>query len=125
MFMAYTGDLNLARDAKISGFVVCSKSNIHGESSNIDCGEIFAPDVNSLFVCGHLNTSNKEETGISIYLFRNELEAPIYSSPVNLHLSKGKFCQEIALPTHNKRGSYSVKVYYFRRVIASTAFEVR
>jgi len=125
MFMAYSGNLNLARDAKISDFVVCGKSNVNNGSSDMDCGGIFTPDVSSLFVCGNLDTSNKQETGISIYLFRSELEAPVYSSPANLRFSKGKFCHEIAFPISNKKGSYTVKVYYFRRIIASTMFEVR
>ena len=82
-------------------------------------------NVNFLFVCGKLDTSNREETGISIFLFKDGLEAPVYSSPVNLRLIKGRFCHEIVLPVHDKKGSYTVRAFYFRRTLASTTFDVR
>jgi hypothetical protein len=125
MFMAFTGKLNLARDTKISNFVVCSKMNVHSENNDRACNNTFTSNVNGLFVCGNLDTNNREETGITIYLFRDELEAPIYTSPVNLRLSKGEFCHGMVLPAHDKKGSYIVKVFYFRRILASTTFDIR
>jgi hypothetical protein len=117
--------LDLSRDLTISDFVVCNKSTLSDEQSTANWGGSFTKDDKELYACGYINAKNPRISCISILLFINEKDTPLYVSPVDLQFNKGFFCHEIILPSDNKDGLFSVKVYYFRKIVAASKFEIR
>lgn len=117
--------LTVFRDVGISELVVCNQSITLNANSAAKCGGVFPENVRSIFVCGYINSTNPNINGISILVFKDHTEEPIYVSPTKLKLNKGDFCHEIIIATENRVGLYNVSFYYFRNVIASVVFEIR
>jgi hypothetical protein len=96
-----------------------------GQNSNASCDKTFTENTKSLFICGYITSNKKEIDGVSILLFKNGSEKPMYISPVDLRLSGGNFCHEVLMPLANQHGRYTVEIYYFRKIVASYEFEIR
>jgi hypothetical protein len=124
-YLVLSGRIGISRNTQISDLVVCDRSIEYAGNENAICTGIFPKSVNELFVCGYLETENIDNVGLTILLLRSSSEMPIYVSPANLRFNRGHFCHEIDLPVGNKTGHYTIKVYFYRKIIASSVFEIR
>jgi hypothetical protein len=129
IYLAMSGNLQ-RKEARIKEVVICNEPILSWEISLIKdtCKEIFEQNVDSLYVCGvveypNLNSDNFIE--LLIYVFREKETRPIYINPVDDKFRKANFCREILIPPRDQAGKYLVEIYYYRKLLASTGFEIK
>jgi len=124
-YLFLSGRLDIVRDVRISELVVCSQQITFTESDAASCGKVFPESVESIFVCGYMDSGHPNIDGVAILMFKNMIEKPIYVSPTTLQFRKGSFCHEIFIVGENRTGLYAINFYYFRNIIASVTFEIQ
>jgi hypothetical protein len=112
-----------SQDVEVTEFTVCNKAALASSDKNFHCGNLFPADTQNLYACGYIDSNSF--VVLSIMLYKDPLERPIYSNPVNDRFENGQFCREIFIPSDDRRGSYRVIVYHFRQIVAFSAFEIR
>lgn len=129
IYLAMSGILQ-REEARIKEVVICNEQIFSWDVSLIKdaCKEIFEQNVDNLYVCGiieypNLNSDNFIE--LLIYVFRENETRPIYINPVDDKFKQANFCREIFLPPRNQAGEYFVEIYYYRKLLASTRFEIK
>jgi len=129
IYLAISGNLQ-REEARIKEVVICNEPIFSWDLSLIKdaCKEIFEQNVDNLYVCGVIEYPKlKSENFIEliIYVFRENETRPIYINPVDDKFREAYFCREILLPSRNQAGEYLVEIYYYRKLLASSRFEIK
>ena len=121
-------DYNVAyKETTISKFKICSVDNPI-ENGDASCGNSFHVGIPELFACGYLNASYVKSgnfDAFGMYLYNDKVERPIYESSLKEKFVNGNFCRKLIFPSNSQPGSYHVEVYFYRKLLASSQFELK
>jgi hypothetical protein len=119
LFSTKLGDV---QEVKIDNVAICEEEIAEESVQSGNCGQLFTGEIQHVYVCGHL--VSKDSIILSILLYKNSEDRPIYSNPVGDRFQGGWFCRKLILPS-TKTGSYEIKVYLFRKIITLSTFEIK
>jgi hypothetical protein len=107
---------------------ICTQNTSAGISNEEYCGIKFSKKIRRLFICGNIVSdkySSNYYEDLNIYVYHYGELSPLYKNIPGEKFSKGKFCEEVLLPTDIESGIFTVRIYYFRDLVAETQFELR
>lgn len=116
--------LDQSKQLLITELKLCEE-NLTGNTNSLNryCGSTFPKSAVELYLCGKILSSRRVMDPI-YYLYEESSKNPIYYGPLT-QVTEGYFCTPFPLKQIHSAGIYSIKIYYFRQIIASINFSIQ
>jgi hypothetical protein len=121
-------DSDLAyKETTISKFKICAVDNPI-ENGDASCGNSFPVSTPELYACGYVNADYLKPgnfVNLQIYLDNDKDRLPLYKNKIGDKFTTGNFCRKIIIPHNSEPGLYKVTIYFGRKLVASSQFELK
>ena len=109
----------------ITDLQICDSDMLQNDANNSNrlCTTRFSELTTELYVCGEIRSPKRVMDPI-YYLYKGNSSKVIYHQSLT-RTTNGSFCAPIPLPSDNKDDNYTIKIYYFRQIIATLNFYIQ